>query len=76
MVYGRARVKAQRVLWFIPLTKAESQSHISRESADGNLTETHDCCTKDTIRGSLTVNNLLMALNGGFVTQIAANEAQ
>lgn len=41
-----------------------------------NLAETHDCCTKDTVRGSLTVNNLLMALNGGLVTQIAANEEQ
>lgn len=41
-----------------------------------NLFENHDCCTKDTVGGSLTVNNLLMAMYGGLVTQIAANEAQ
>lgn len=41
-----------------------------------NLIETHDCCMKDTVWGSLTVNNLLMAMNGGLVIQIAANEKQ
>lgn len=41
-----------------------------------NRIETHDCYKKDTVGGSVTVVNLLMAMSGGLVTQIAANEAQ
>lgn len=41
-----------------------------------NCIDTNNYCKKDTVGGSLKVINLLMAMYGGLVTQIAANEEQ
>lgn len=70
--HGRARVKAQSFV--VNSQQAEFLLNIPRNQRMGM----HWNCIemKDTVRGSLTVDNLLMAMYGGLVRLLAANEEQ